>query len=164
RTATWTLFESSISAVQGATTFSMGTPNSSLPVVGHFDANGPSEVAVFTVNGQGQGVWSIASALSGIRSLNFGQAGDIPLAGHFDAIGYDAPTAYRQSTGQFLVDTPLTNQVETFTLPGIASSPDLASLVPVPGQYDNQTYFNPSAAKPFSGRTEPAVFDTKTGV
>ena len=97
----------------------MGTPNSSLPVVGHFDASGPSEEAVFTLNAQGQGVWSIASALSGIRTFGFGQAGDIPIAGDFDAIGYDEPTLYRPSTGQFFVDNPVTGHVETFTIPGV---------------------------------------------
>ena len=36
-TATWTIDESSNYAVQGASTFSMGTPNASIPVVGYFD-------------------------------------------------------------------------------------------------------------------------------
>ena len=167
-TATWTLFESSTSAVQGATTFSMGTPNSSLPVVGHFDANGPSEEAVFTVNAQGQGVWTIASALSGIRTLIFGQAGDIPVAGDFDAIGYDEPAVYRPSTGQFLVDNPVTGHVETFTIPGIGSSP--GPRQPRPGPRGSTITWpttipaSPTNSPPISGRTEPAVFDTKTGV
>ena len=112
----------------------MGTPNSSLPVVGHFDLpTAPSEEAVFTVNAQGQGVWTIASALSGIRTLNFGQAGDIPLAGDFDAIGYDEPAVYRPSTGRVPGGQPAHRPVETFTIPGVGSSPDLASLVPVAG-------------------------------
>jgi subtilisin-like proprotein convertase family protein len=164
--ATWTLIESSNSAVQGPTTFALGTPNSSLPVVGHFDPNGPSEEAVFTVNAQGQGIWSIASVLSGTRTFAFGQAGDIPLAGAFDALGYDEPALYRPGTGQFLVLNPTTHNTETLSIPGLSSSPDLSSLVPVPGQYDNLTYFQQAAGAtpPIFGHTEPAVYDPKTGV
>ena len=174
-TATWTVYESSNYRVQGASTFSMGTPNASIPVVGDFDANGPSEEAVFTLNAQGLGVWSIASILTGTRSFTFGQTGDIPLAGDFDAIGYDEAAVYRPSTGQFLVLNPTNGQTETFSIPGISTgvagsspSPDLSSLVPVAGQYDNQTYFNQAIANhqtlPIFGHTEPAVFDPNTGV
>ncbi len=42
-TATWTIIESSNYSIQGASTFTLGTAGSSLPVVGHFDPNGPSE-------------------------------------------------------------------------------------------------------------------------
>ena len=75
-TATWTIFESSTTAVQGATTFAMGTPNLSLPVVGHFDANGPTEVGVLTVV-QGQDIFTIASASFGHpqRQLRRGDGG-----------------------------------------------------------------------------------------
>ena len=174
-TATWTVYDSSNYNVQGASTFSMGTPNASIPVVGNFDANGPSEEAVFTVNAQGQGVWNVASILTGTRTFTFGQTGDIPLAGDFDGIGYDEAAVYRPSTGQFLVLNPTNGQTETFSIPGISTgvagsspSPDLSSLVPVPGQYDNQTYYNQAIANhqalPIFGRTEPAVFDPNTGV
>jgi hypothetical protein len=43
---------------------------------------------------------------------------------------------------------------------GVGGSPDLSSLVPVPGAYDNLAYFNAGKAE----RTEAAVFDPKTGV
>ncbi len=61
---------------------------------------------------------------------------------------------------------PATNTTETLTIPGIAASPDLSSLVPVPAQYDNAYYFSKASnpTLPFFGRTEPAVFDPKTGV
>ena len=167
-TATWTIFESSTAAVQGATTFAMGTPNLSLPVVGHFDANGPTEVAVLTVNAQGQDIFTIASTLSGTRSVNFGAAklGDIPLAGDFDTIGYDEPAIYQASTGNFLVynpDKPVSEQIETKTIPGLAYSPD---LIPVPGQYDNQAYYDQAVpnGQPIYGTTELAVYDPGTGV
>ena len=47
--------------LRGTSSFVLGTANSSLPVVGYFDANGPEEMAVFTIV-NGQGVWSIANA------------------------------------------------------------------------------------------------------
>ena len=174
-TATWTLFESSNYAVNGPMTFSMasaitaagGTLANSMPVVGNFDANGPTEVGVFTVNAQGQGIWIIDSSLNGIRTVNLGSTGDIPVPGDYDAIGYDEPAVYVPSNGEFVVYNPKTGTTESpLVIPGISSSPDLASLVPVPGQYDNVYYFanatNPTL--PFSGRTEAAVFDPKTGV
>ena len=100
----------------------MGTANSSIPVVGNFDPNGPSEVGVFTLNGQGQGVWSIASSLSGTRTFVFGQAGDIPVVGDFDAIGYDEPAVYRPSTGQFLVPNPVYQHHRDLSIPGVGSA------------------------------------------
>src|SRR5262249_51876399 len=52
--------------------------------------------------------------------------------------------------------------------PGIGASPDIASMVPAQGQYDNLAYYQQAAAAnqplPIFGKTEPAVFDTKTGV
>ena len=70
---------------------------------------------------------------------------------------------------------PTNDQTETFSIPGISTgiagsspSPDLSSLVPVPGQYDNLTYFNQAVANhqalPIFGHTEAAVYDPNTGV
>ena len=44
-TATWYMDDSKNNTI---TSFTLGTPNSSVPVVGYFDANGPEEPAVFT--------------------------------------------------------------------------------------------------------------------
>jgi subtilisin-like proprotein convertase family protein len=159
----------SLTATVPPVSFTMGTANSSVPVVGRFDANGPTEPAVFTINSQGQGVWSIASALTGTYTVTFGQTGDIPVPGDYGGLGYDQLAVYRPSTGQFLVYNPSTpNSPTTLTIPGISTSPDLSSLVPVPGQYDNQAYYNASALQgqnvPIFGHTEAAVYDPKTGV
>jgi subtilisin-like proprotein convertase family protein len=166
-TATWYMAESKTYASQGAFSFSLGTPNSSLPVIGHFDANAPAEAAVFTVNSSGQGIWTIASATAGIRNITFGQANDIPVPGAYDGFAYDELAVYRPSTGQFLVLNPVSGQTETLDL-GVGNSPDLSSLVPIPGQYDNLAYYNASPLKgkntPIFGHTEAAVFDPKTGV
>ncbi len=152
-TATWYMDTSPNGAVSS---FTLGTPNSSVPVVGNFDPNAPAEAAVFTIV-SGQGVWSIATATSGLRTVNFGQAGDIPVPGNYDGLGYDELAVYRPSLGEFLVLQP-SGSVETLNL-GVGSSPDLASLVPTPGGYDNQAYFTAGLAQ----RTEASVFDPKTG-
>ncbi len=151
-TATWYMDDSQSNIV---TSFKLGTPNASVPVVGYFNANGPEEVAVFT-----QGVWTIANG----STVTFGQAGDIPEPGDYTGIGYDELAVYRPSNGQFLVLVPGPNNTTTtmtISIPGIGvGTPDLASLVPVPGAYDNQYYFDHNEAE----RTEAAVFDPKTGV
>ena len=165
-TATWTVLNASTAAISGPSTFVQGTPNQSLPVVGHFDPNGPAEMAVFTVNpSTGQGTWTIASNITGSRSFSFGQSGDIPIAGDFLGLGYDQAAVYRSSTHQFLVYNPQSPSSPTvFTIP--ASTPDLSSLVPVPGQYDNQAYYNAATHgtnQPIFGQTEAAVYDPITG-
>jgi hypothetical protein len=165
-TATWSMADSKTYASQGPSTFTLGTAHSSLPVVGYFDANGPAEPAVFTIV-NGQGVWTIASAITGIRTVTFGQTGDTPVPGGYDGLGYDALGVYRPSTGQFLVLNPVTGLTETLDL-GVGSSPDLSSMVPVQGQYDNLAYYNASPLKgtnvPIFGHTEAAVFDRVTGL
>ncbi len=90
--------------------------------------------------------------------MNFGQAGDIPVPGNYDGLGYDQVAVYRPSTGNIYVLQP-GGTTEVLNL-GVGSSPDLASLVPVPAAYDNIAYFNAGKAE----RTEAAVFDPKTGV
>ena len=90
--------------------------------------------------------------------MTFGQTGDIPVPGDYLGLGFDQIAVYRPSTGQFLVLEP-NNTTETLNL-GVGGSADLSSLVPVPGTYDNLTYFNNGQAE----RTEAAVYDPKSGV
>ena len=144
-TATWYVQESKYAnnANNGISSFQLGTPNSSVPVVGYFDANSPEEMAVFTIV-NGQGVWSIASGITP-RTVTFGQTGDIPVPGDYLGLGFDQLAVYRPSTGQFLVLEP-NNTTETLNL-GVGGSADLSSLVPVPGAYDNLTYFNNGQAE-----------------
>jgi subtilisin-like proprotein convertase family protein len=155
--ATWYMYDSKS---QTASSFPLGTPNSSVPVMGSFDANGPTELAVFTINAQGQGVWSIASN-SGLTTVTFGTTGDIPVPGNYDGVSHDEVAVYRPSTGQFLVDN--NGNMETINIPGIGvGTPDLSSLVPVPGNYD--PHLNNAQPPAWIENTEAAVYDPKTGV
>ena len=82
----------------------MGSPNSSVPVVGNFDTDGPTEPGVFTINGQGQGVWTIGSATHG--HLHRGLTAR-PATSRCPVTTARSVTTrlavYRPGTGQFLV-------------------------------------------------------------
>jgi hypothetical protein len=169
-TATWYMEDSKTGLVSS---FTLGTPNVSVPVVGYFDANAPEEAAVYTyVSGTG-GVWTIASGISGTRTVTVPgeQKTDIPVPGDYTGVGYDELAVYRPSTGQFLVQVPQSNGTtitQPILIPGISvgvpghsPSPDLTSLVPVPGNYD--PYYN-STTNSWVENTEAAVYDPKTGV
>ena len=147
-TATWGMVDSKSKTF---TSFVLGTPNVSVPISGYFDANAPDEVGVFTIS-SGMGVWSIVTATSGVRTVFFGATGDIPVPGDYLGLGTDQIAVYRPSNGDFYVLQP--NGSVTTLNPGVGGSPDLASLVPVPGGYDNTLS---------SEKTEAAVFDPNTG-
>ena len=153
-TATWAMVDSRSVTLS---TFVLGTPNLSVPVVGYFDANAPEEVGAYTyVPGQG-GVWNILSSTGGMRTVTIPieVQGDIPVPGAYDGLGYDQLAFYRPSTGIFYVLQP-GGTIEQLN-PGQGGS---ANLLPVPGAYDNQAYFN--AAQP--EKTEAAVYNPYTGV
>ena len=123
-TATWFMFDSKANTVSS---FALGTPNVSLPVVGYFNANAPEEAAVFT-----NGVWTIANG----RTATFGQAGDIPVPGDYTGVGFDELAVYRPSTGQFFVRVPVPNSTPIsmmIQIPGIVGG---TPNVPVPGNYN----------------------------
>ena len=155
-TATWYIDNSQNKTI---TSFTLGTPNSSVPVAGYFNANGPEQVAVFTIV-NGLGVWKLSSG----QTVTFGQTGDIPVPGNYTGVGYDEMAVYRPSTGQFLVRVPGaggSTTTQTISIPGIGvGTNDLSSLVPVPEAYDNQYYFANSEPE----ITEAAVYDPNTGV
>ena len=152
--ATWYMYDSKTHSLSS---FQLGTPNSSIPVVGNFDMNAPTEPGVYTVV-NGKGVWTYASAINGLQTVTFGQAGDIPEPGNYDGLGYDEIAVYRPSTGQFLVREP-NGTTETLAVAS-SSSPDLSSLVPVPGGYYNMADFLSGGPE----RTDAAVYDPNTGV
>ena len=153
----------------------MGTPNASLPAVGYFAPNGgqlnqqpavgqAEEVAVMTyVNGED--VWTIASSTQGNYIVDMpGQAGDIPVPGDYDWVGYDQLAVYRPSTAQFIVlqqNYSSTTGTVSYSLQTIGLGQylsqfglgaDLSKLVPVPDQYNNASPRRPrrprSSARP----------------
>jgi hypothetical protein len=79
-------------------------------VVGDWDGDGKTDVATFR-NGQfllrrvltihivGRPPFTIVSTFT----VNFGQAGDLPVAGDWDGDGIDTPGVFRPSTGQWLL-------------------------------------------------------------
>jgi subtilisin-like proprotein convertase family protein len=132
-TATWYVDDSK----QGLSSFQLGN-SSSVPVVGYFNFNTnlPEELGIYNVV-NGQGIWSINTGNTGIETVFFGGAGDIPVPGDYTGVGYDEVAVYRPSTGQFLVQVPgLNGTTTTQIIPLPAGTPDLSSLVPVPGNYD----------------------------
>jgi dipeptidyl aminopeptidase/acylaminoacyl peptidase len=81
-----------------------------LPVVGDWDGDGKTDVGTFR-NGQfllrrlltihiiGRPPFTIVSTFT----VNFGQAGDLPVAGDWDGDGIDTPGVFRPTTGQWLL-------------------------------------------------------------
>ena len=184
-TGTWTIDNSSVYGVQGPQVFTMGTPNTSIPVVGYFSPNGgqltqPPQVAqaeeVAVMNYQnGQDVWTIDSSSQGAYTVSMaGQAGDIPVPGDYDSVGYDQLAVYRPSTAQFIVlqqnyssgTGTVTYSTEVFNLGQYLAqfglSADESQLVPVADQYDNVSPALPSTT-PIFGKTEAAVYDPAQG-
>jgi hypothetical protein len=74
-------------------------------------------------------------------------------------LGYDQLAVYRPSLGEFLVLNPNTGATVALNL-GVSA--DLSSLVPVPGDYDNATYFANGDTNWMI--TEAAVYDPVAGV
>ena len=120
---------------------------------------GQNRLAVFTIV-NGQGVWNLANG----QTVTFGQAGDIPVPGDYTGVGYDELAVYRPSHGQTRRSSWYRSQGQTIPRPPRRSRypdsiPDLTSLVPVPGAYDNQYYFDNNEPE----NTEAAVYDPTTG-
>ena len=94
--------------------------------------------------------------------VTFGQTGDIPVPGDYTGVGFDELAVYRPSTGQFLVQVPGTTAPDVISIPGIGGgTPDVSSLVPVPGNY--KPVLRRHSQRTIEN-TEPAVFDPNTGV
>ncbi len=150
---TWTI-SSSTGMFRGA--FPFGYAGVSLPVVGNFDGPGATQFGAFSVFNN-VGYWSLTSARGVINTYTFGVAGDVPLTGDFDGVGYDQIAVYRPSTGQFIVFVPTGGGPNGTTHVIATMAPN---QIPVPGQYDNLYAFQHGL--PY--KTEAAVFDPNTGV
>ncbi len=104
-----------------------------VPVPADYDGVGRAEIAAYRPT---NALWSIDNPVSGFHYLQFGQAGDIPVPGHYDG-GHAEVAVFRPSNATWLILGPNgTNSVQ-FGAPGD---------VPVPGDYDG------------NGKTELAVY------
>ncbi len=108
-----------------------------LPVVGDWNGDGQTEIGVYdTIAAQFTLRRKICPLFTGCIfaavTFNFGQFGDLPVAGDWNADGIDTIGVYRPSTGQFFLADSLSNPVVThtvnFTAPG--------NIVPLAGDWD----------------------------
>jgi len=100
-----------------------------LPIAGDWNGDGISDVGVFR-NGQFLLRQPITITVLGRSTttfftitVNFGQAGDLPVVGDWNGDGRDTPGVYRPSTNTFLLtnsatSTPPTDIVAAFGAPG----------------------------------------------
>ena len=114
------------------------TQASDIPVPADYDGLGHAEVATYR---PASGLWQIDDPGVGVRSVSFGQPGDIPVPGHYDG-GHAEIAVYRPSNATYYVLGPNGPYSVQFGLPGD---------VPVPGDYDGD------------GRTDFAVYRSSNG-
>jgi FG-GAP repeat len=99
-----------------------------------FTGDARSDLAVWRPS---DGVWWWQTVDGGTSAVDWGQAGDRPVAGDYDGDGTTDHAVYRDGTWWILPSSTLVPQVVNF---------GLADDKPVPGDYDGD------------GRTDPAVF------
>ncbi|MEZ5307279.1 MAG: SBBP repeat-containing protein [Pyrinomonadaceae bacterium] len=133
--STFTLTQS-ITDVQAANaTFTSGM-SGERGVSGDWDGDGTDTIGSFT-----NGVWKIRNtnfpviglpAPLGFKTVNYGAAGDLPVAGDWNADGIDTPGVFRPSTGQFL----LTNSTEIDPSVDITVAFGTNGDLPIAGDWD----------------------------
>jgi hypothetical protein len=147
-TLTWTVSMSGGRSLS----FAFGVNADSIPLTGNFDGVGATQYGLFDVV-NGVGVWRMTTAASGMRTFNFGIAGDIPVVGDFLGQGYDQAAVYRPGTGQFLVHDKSNGTSDVVAVLA-------ANQIPVPGYFENLAYSR--LGQPY--KMTPAVFNPATGI
>ncbi len=134
---TWTINKSASSTT---TTVTFGQAGD-IPVIGDYDGDGTSDIAVFRPS---SATWIILnSSNSTTTTTQFGAAGDIPVAGHYDSDNKTDIAVYRPSTGYWYVQG---------STAGFSSTQwGVSGDVPVPADYDGD------------GTTDKAVFRSSVG-
>jgi hypothetical protein len=121
-------------------------------VSGDWDGDGTDTIGAFT-----NGVWKIrnqnfpfivVAPTFGIKTVNFGQTGDLPVAGDWNADGIDTPGVYRASTGQFL----LTNSTATNPNVEITVTFGIGEDLPVAGDWNADGFDSVGVFRPSLGQ------------
>ena len=110
-----------------------------IPVPADYDGLRHAEVATYSPT---SGLWEIDNPGVGVRFVPFGQAGDIPVPGHYDG-GQTEVAVYRPANATWYIIGPNGPYAIQFGVPGD---------VPVPGDFDGD------------GRTDFAVYRPSTGI
>ena len=108
---------------------------------GDYDGDGRAEAAGWRPS---TGVWWMATNQEGIKTLGWGEAGDIPVPGDYDNDGGFEPAVWRPSTAVWHISPD--TEGASFVQWGLTND------IPRPGDYDGD------------GRFEPAVWRPSTGV
>ena len=151
--STFTVTQSITNVVAQNATFTGGLAGAK-GVSGDWNGDGIDTIGSFS-----NGTWKIRNSNfpiinppfgGGILTINFGQAGDLPVVGDWNNDGVDSPGVYRPSAGQFL----LTNSTLADPPVEITVTFGIAEDLPVGGDwnadgFDSVGVFRPSAGQFF---------------
>jgi hypothetical protein len=117
-------------------------------VSGDFNGDGLDSIGSFT-----DGVWKVRDANFPLivlppKTINFGQAGDLPVVGDWNNDRVETPGVYRPSTGQFL----LTNSTATAPPVEITVNFGIAEDLPVAGDWNGDGVDSVGVFRPSTGQ------------
>ncbi|MCE5174067.1 MAG: FG-GAP-like repeat-containing protein [Bacteroidales bacterium] len=134
-------------------------------VVGDFNGDGKTDIAVFRGGYSGLGTWLIDySPCNGTFDIkgNFGLSGDIPLSGDFNADGVDDICVYRPSTGTWYVALSDISGFPQFNMPlainGVVFG--TSSDIPFVGDFNGDGYADMGLYRPSENKILMNLFST----